>query len=62
MHIRDLPHMSDEAARRYLFIAIDRATRRIFMGIYADQSDSCSSDFFNKVKRARLDTRQSTSR
>lgn len=54
--------MSDEAARRYLFIAIDRATRRIFMGIYADQSDNCSSDFFNKVKRARLDTRQSTSR
>jgi len=44
--------MSDEAERRYLFVAIDCATRRVFMDIYADQSDSCSSAFFNKVKMA----------
>lgn len=44
MDIKYLPQMPDETERRYLFVAIDRATRRVFMEIYADQSDSSSTD------------------
>jgi hypothetical protein len=43
--IKYLPQMPDEKARRYLFVAIDRATRWVFMYIYADQSDGNSTDF-----------------
>lgn len=50
--IKYLPQMPDETARRYLFVAIDRATRWVFMEIYADQSDSSSTDFLIKVKKA----------
>jgi hypothetical protein len=39
--------MPDEAARRYLFVAIDRATRWVFMHIYSDQSEASSVDFLN---------------
>lgn len=41
--------MPDEAAHRYLFVAIDRATRWVFIGIYADQSETSSVDFLEKV-------------
>ena len=40
-----LPRMPDEKQRRYLFVAIDRATRWVFMHIYADQSEQSSVDF-----------------
>ena len=50
--IKYLPQMPDETARRYLFVAIDRATRWVYMGIYADQTDSSSTDFLAKVKAA----------
>ena len=50
--IKYLPQMPDEAARRYLFVAIDRATRWVYMDIYADQTDSSSVDFLSKVKAA----------
>jgi transposase InsO family protein len=50
--IRYLPQMPDEIARRYLFVAIDRASRWVFMEIYANQSDSSSTDFLIKVKNA----------
>jgi transposase InsO family protein len=49
--IKYLPQMPDETSRRYLFVAIDRATRWVFMEIYADQSGS-STDFLIKVKNA----------
>ena len=51
MDIKYLPQMLDETARRYLFVAIDRAIRWVFMEIYSDQSDS-STDFLAKVKAA----------
>lgn len=51
IYIKYLPQMPDETARRYLFVAIDRATRWVFMEIYADQSDSSSTDFLIKVKK-----------
>ena len=50
--IKYLPQMPDETSRRYLFVAIDRATRWVFMEIYTDQSDSSSTDFLIKVKNA----------
>lgn len=44
--------MPDEKERRYLFVAIDRATRWVFMHIYADQSGHSSVDFLNRLERA----------
>ena len=52
MDIKYLPQMPDETERRYLFVAIDRATRWVFMEIYADQSDSSSTDFLIKLNKA----------
>jgi hypothetical protein len=50
--IKYLPQMPDEVGRRYLFVAIDRATRWVYMDIYADQSDSSSVDFLSKMQAA----------
>jgi hypothetical protein len=36
--IKYLPQMADESARRYLFVAIDRATRWVFVRIYPAQT------------------------
>ncbi len=50
--IKYLPQMSDEDARRYLFVAIDRATRWVFVRIYDDQSEASSCDFLTKLHQA----------
>ncbi|MCV5746661.1 IS481 family transposase, partial [Escherichia coli] len=50
--IKYLPQMPDETARRYLFVAIARATRWVFIELYADQTDGSSGDFLNKVQQA----------
>ena len=50
MDIKYLPQMPDECERRYLFVAIDRATRWVFMHIYADQSEASSVDFLNRLQ------------
>ena len=50
--IKYLPQMPDETARRYLFVAIDRATRWVYIELYADQTDSSSVDFLAKVQQA----------
>ena len=50
--IKYLPQMKDETARRYLFVAIDRATRWVYMRIYADQSEDSSTDFLRRLTRA----------
>ena len=50
--IKYLPQMPDERQRRYLFVAIDRATRWVFMHIYADQSEDSSVDFLQRLERA----------
>ena len=52
MDVKYLPQMQDESSRRYLFVAIDRATRWVFMHIYADQSEDSSVDFLNRLERA----------
>lgn len=51
MDIKYLPQMPDESQRRYLFVAIDRATRWVFMHIYADQSEDSSVDFLNRLEQ-----------
>ncbi|MDK2127116.1 DDE-type integrase/transposase/recombinase, partial [Parachitinimonas caeni] len=50
--IKYLPQMPDETARRYLFVAIDRATRWVFLRIYADQSEASSVDFLSRLHKA----------
>ena len=50
--IKYLPQMPDEASRRYLFVAIDRATRWVFLRVYKDQSEASSTDFVRRLGRA----------
>ena len=50
--IKYLPQMPDEASRRYLFVAIDRATRWVFLRVYADQGEDSSVDFLNRLYKA----------
>ena len=50
--IKYLPQMPDETQRRYLFVAIDRDTRWVFMHIYRDQSNKSSADFLRRLRRA----------
>jgi transposase InsO family protein len=50
--IKYLPQMPDESSRRYLFVAIDRATRWVYLRIYADQSERSSVDFLRRVHKA----------
>jgi len=52
MDIKYLPKMPDEASRSYLFVAIDRATRWVFMHIYPDQTEGSSVDFLSRLERA----------
>ena len=50
--IKYLPQMPDERQRRYLFVAIDRATRWVFVHIYGDQSEASSCDFLWRLYQA----------
>jgi hypothetical protein len=50
--IKYLPQMPDETSRRYLFVAIDRATRWVFMRIYGDMTEASSVDFLRRLKLA----------
>ena len=50
--IKYLPQMPDETHRRYLFVAIDRATRWVYFRIYRDQTEASSTDFLRRLKRA----------
>ena len=50
--IKYLPQMPDETQRRYLFVAIDRATRWVFVHIYSDQGEASSCDFLWRLYQA----------
>ena len=41
--------MPDEEAHRYLYVAIDRATRWVHLHIYDNQTQESSVDFVNRV-------------
>lgn len=47
--IKYLPKMPDEKAHRYLYVAIDRATRWVHLHIYDNQTQESSVDFLNRV-------------
>ena len=50
--IKYLPQMPGETQRRYLFVAIDRATRWVYLRTYRDQSETSSSDFLRRLGQA----------
>jgi len=50
--IKYLPQMQDEASRKYLFVAIDRATRWVYLEIRKDKSARSARAFLNKLLQA----------
>ncbi|SFD96418.1 Transposase InsO and inactivated derivatives, partial [Thiohalospira halophila DSM 15071] len=50
--VKYLPQMADEDRRRYLFVAIDRATRWVFVEICADKSASTARCFLRNLHKA----------
>ena len=52
MDIKYLPQMPDETQRRYLFVAIDRATRWVFVHIDDNQTEVSSCVFLWRVHQA----------
>ena len=49
--IKYLPRMPDEQKHRYLFVAIDRATRWVYLHIYADQTEVSACDFLRRARQ-----------
>jgi len=52
MDVKYLPQMQDETKRRYLFVAIDRATRWVFVAIKANKSAASAKAFLNALHKA----------
>lgn len=49
MDIKYLPQMADESRRRYLFVAIDRATRWVFVALKKDKTAASARRFLNEL-------------
>ena len=49
-----LPQMQDETKRRYLFVAIDRATRWVFIRVYNNKTAANARRFLRDLERACL--------
>ncbi len=49
--VKYLPQMPDETARRYLFVAIDRATRRVFAQIKPDKTAAAAKAFLKALQK-----------
>ena len=52
MDIKYLPQMADETRRRYLFVAIDRATRWVFAAIKKDKTSASACSFLKALHAA----------
>ena len=50
--VKYLPQMADEERRRYLFVAIDRATRWVYVELKADKSASAARSFLRALHKA----------
>lgn len=50
--VKYLPQMADEAARRYVFVAIDRATRWVFIAINPRKTAAAARAFLTAVAKA----------
>ncbi len=49
--VKYLPKMADESSRRYLFVAIDRATRWVFIRIYNSKTAANARRFLRDLER-----------
>lgn len=49
--LKYLPQMQDESSRRYLFVAIDRATRCVFVQIQKNKTAASAKAFLNAVHK-----------
>jgi hypothetical protein len=49
--VKYLPQMPDETARRYLFVAIDRATRWVFVRIMSAKTAANARRFLTELAR-----------
>ena len=45
------PHMANETSRVYLFVAIDRASRWVFIGMYRHKAAATAQRFLGDLKR-----------
>ena len=52
MDIKYLPQMADETRRRYLFVAIDRATRWVFVAILPNKTAASARRFLQALYKA----------
>ena len=52
MDVKYLPQMPDERRRRYLFVAIDRATRWVFVQLKSSKSADSARNFLNALHKA----------
>lgn len=50
--LKYLPQLQDESSRRYLFVAIDRATRWVFVQIKKNKTAASAKAFLNAVHKA----------
>jgi len=50
--VKYLPQMPDESERRYVFVAIDRATRWVFIAIKSHRSAAAARSFLNALAKA----------
>jgi hypothetical protein len=50
--VKYLPQMPDEDQRRYLFAAIDRATRWVYVEILPEKSAACAQGFLTNLLQA----------
>ncbi|TCJ18390.1 IS481 family transposase [Parasulfuritortus cantonensis] len=50
--VKYLPQMADEDKRRYLFVAIDRATRWVFIAVYAAKTAANAKRFLAALAKA----------
>ena len=50
--VKYLPQIADETSRRYLFVAIDRATRWVFIRIYNSKTAANARRFLRDLERA----------
>lgn len=50
--VKYLPQMADETSRRYVFVAIDRATRWVFIAIKRHKTAAAARSFLNAVAKA----------
>ena len=52
LDVKYLPQMQDESERRYVFVAIDRATRWVFIAIKSHRTAASARSFLNALAKA----------